>query len=225
MANRDDLSRNLKIVGLVGIAGSILWWFVFYSRVISFAGGSSREFGRAFGCLFYSSFECSFVKGVSSLAGLWPFEPFFLWLSGGILLAGLIVGAPPGGGIGAVPGGSPATRPEPANGGYKIPPAEQRWLISAILANGSVLKFELSQAHPVKIVGRDPRQADVVIADDSISRAHARFELQNNGLWVSDLKSTNGTKVDDRSINDEPVRLHPADKLFLGLIALTVSAA
>jgi transcriptional regulator with GAF, ATPase, and Fis domain len=37
---------------------------------------------------------------------------------------------------------------------------------------------------------------DVVIADPAISRLHAELELRDDGLWVRDLESRNGTWVD-----------------------------
>lgn len=44
------------------------------------------------------------------------------------------------------------------------------------------------------IVGRDD-ECDVVIADDSVSRRHARLSLTGEEMWVEDLGSTNGTRV------------------------------
>src|SRR3954469_12097384 len=43
------------------------------------------------------------------------------------------------------------------------------------------------------IVGRSA-PADVEIPDPGLSRQHARFTWDDQGIWVEDLKSTNGTK-------------------------------
>jgi transcriptional regulator with GAF, ATPase, and Fis domain len=38
---------------------------------------------------------------------------------------------------------------------------------------------------------------DLVVEDPTVSRLHAEFDLRNEGLWVRDLGSRNGTYVDD----------------------------
>ena len=45
---------------------------------------------------------------------------------------------------------------------------------------------------PVITIGQS-NQNDVVLADDSVSRTHARLEYRDGGWYVSDLGSTNGT--------------------------------
>src|SRR5690242_3907561 len=42
--------------------------------------------------------------------------------------------------------------------------------------------------------------ADVVIADDSLSRKHARLLWADEGVWLEDLGSTNGTYVGGRKV-------------------------
>lgn len=54
---------------------------------------------------------------------------------------------------------------------------------------------------PVVIIGQGA-QSDVVIADDSVSKAHARLEFEDGAWRLTDLASTNGTFV-------EGVRLAP----------------
>lgn len=54
---------------------------------------------------------------------------------------------------------------------------------------------------PVVIIGQGA-QSDVVIADDSVSKVHARLEFEHGGWRLTDLESTNGTYV-------EGVRLAP----------------
>ncbi|MCU0687579.1 MAG: sigma 54-dependent Fis family transcriptional regulator [Polyangiaceae bacterium] len=46
------------------------------------------------------------------------------------------------------------------------------------------------------VVGSSPK-VDVRINDPTLSRLHAELELRDNGLWVRDLGSRNGTYVDD----------------------------
>jgi diguanylate cyclase (GGDEF)-like protein len=53
-------------------------------------------------------------------------------------------------------------------------------------------------------VGRGD-DCDIVINDHSVSRRHARIEPRRNGYCVIDLKSTNGTFVNDRLIERAPI--------------------
>lgn len=60
---------------------------------------------------------------------------------------------------------------------------------------------EYPVATPVVNIGQGP-QNDIVIDDDSVSRAHARLEFRDGSWLLTDLESTNGTTV-------EGVRLAP----------------
>ena len=72
----------------------------------------------------------------------------------------------------------------------------------------------LEPGKPV-VVGRLP-PADVVIPDDSLSRAHAQFEIEDLQVFVEDLGSTNGTRVNGEPVQRAPVR--PGDEVTLGAI-------
>ena len=48
---------------------------------------------------------------------------------------------------------------------------------------------------PVVTIGQGP-QNDLVLADDSVSRTHARLEFILDGWRLTDLDSTNGTTVE-----------------------------
>ena len=54
-------------------------------------------------------------------------------------------------------------------------------------------------------VGRNPTN-DVVIHEASVSSFHAEITLDQNGAWVRDLQSTNGTFVDDEPITEREIR-------------------
>jgi two-component system cell cycle response regulator len=75
----------------------------------------------------------------------------------------------------------------------------------------------LGVRHPLRgdpvLLGRDAA-ADVCVPDLSVSRRHARFEMDDHGYWVTDLGSTNGTCV-----NKVPVsrcKLRDGDELRIG---------
>ena len=62
-----------------------------------------------------------------------------------------------------------------------------------LLLHSGVKTVELTPDHPAITIGRDP-QNDLVLADDRISRFHARIELRNKEAVLID-NSTNGTSV------------------------------
>ena len=63
-------------------------------------------------------------------------------------------------------------------------------------------------------IGRDGACEIQISTDASISRNHAEVLRQDDGWWLKDLGSTNGTFVDDQKINIVPIR-HPT-KVRLG---------
>ena len=52
------------------------------------------------------------------------------------------------------------------------------------------------------LVGRH-QDSDILLQSSEISRKHAAFLLKNNELWLQDLKSSNGTFVNDVRIEEE----------------------
>ncbi|HWU88172.1 MAG TPA: FHA domain-containing protein, partial [Kofleriaceae bacterium] len=69
------------------------------------------------------------------------------------------------------------------------------------------------------VVGR-AEPADVEIPDPGLSRQHARFAWDDQGIWVEDLKSTNGTRK-----NGEPVeraKVAPGDEIAVGPVVVSV---
>ncbi len=56
------------------------------------------------------------------------------------------------------------------------------------------------------VVGRSSR-ADICLPDATVSRRHARFEITNSCVDVHDLRSRNGTFVDDYPVQSSPVRI------------------
>jgi pSer/pThr/pTyr-binding forkhead associated (FHA) protein len=71
----------------------------------------------------------------------------------------------------------------------------------------------------VKTVGRDPR-ADFILDVALVSRLHCRLTAGDDQLEVLDLKSTNGTFVNDKRV--EKARLATGDRLRIGRVELTV---
>ncbi len=65
--------------------------------------------------------------------------------------------------------------------------------------------------------------ADLVLSDTAVSAEHARLEHTGRGWIVSDLGSTNGTKVNETTIHGR-ARLAEGDVLTVGTVQLQVRA-
>jgi pSer/pThr/pTyr-binding forkhead associated (FHA) protein len=74
----------------------------------------------------------------------------------------------------------------------------------------------------VKTVGRAPR-ADFILDVALVSRLHCRLTAGDDQLEVLDLKSTNGTFVNDKRI--EKAKLAKGDRLRVGRVEMTVDRA
>ncbi len=83
-------------------------------------------------------------------------------------------------------------------------------------------EFPLGPDSDACIAGRSS-EADLVLADDAVSRKHARFYVERRRTWVRDLGSRNGTLV-----NGTPVKRHclrAGDKIAIGASLMTVLIA
>jgi pSer/pThr/pTyr-binding forkhead associated (FHA) protein len=68
------------------------------------------------------------------------------------------------------------------------------------------------------LVGRSP-SADLKLDDPSVSRLHARIEMRDDGVYVEDLGSRNGTTVDGQTVA-APRRLEVDEEVGVGAAAL-----
>jgi pSer/pThr/pTyr-binding forkhead associated (FHA) protein len=68
------------------------------------------------------------------------------------------------------------------------------------------------------LVGRAP-SADLRLDDPRVSRLHARIEMRDDGVYVEDLGSRNGTTVDGRPVV-APRLLAVDDEVTVGTAAL-----
>jgi pSer/pThr/pTyr-binding forkhead associated (FHA) protein len=134
------------------------------------------------------------------------------------------------------PDESPARRPARGDSPGSGPPGRARreeseagsgggapsWFVRVdwILEPRAMNQPSVRLGHGATTVGRDTA-AGLVLDDESVSRIHARFDAGDGQLMVSDLKSRNGTYM-----NDEPVlraRLQPDDEVRFGDVAFRVS--
>lgn len=73
------------------------------------------------------------------------------------------------------------------------------WKLQAI--TGDITGQEISITHDM-LVGRH-QDVDVLLQSAEISRRHAALLLKDQGLWVQDLNSSNGTFVNNVKIDHE----------------------
>jgi hypothetical protein len=76
-----------------------------------------------------------------------------------------------------------------------------------------LLALDWNGGHEALVIGRHP-ECDVVMADTTVSRRHARLICRDGGWIIQDLESTNGTRLNGKYVGR--CRLHPGDQLALG---------
>lgn len=78
-------------------------------------------------------------------------------------------------------------------------------------------KYHISLETLPCTIGKMAGNVDIVIKDSTISRIHARFTRQEDGIYVTDMNSTNGTfKNGLRLEPNETVRIERGDELRFG---------
>jgi pSer/pThr/pTyr-binding forkhead associated (FHA) protein len=107
---------------------------------------------------------------------------------------------------------SEATPQEPSTA---VPPGA-----SVRVMRGFYEGLELPLDRNWMVIGRG-RSADIVIAEPTISRAHAVIGCDVEGFFVQDMGSTNGTRVNGE--RSSKARLANRDEVLLGKLLLQVS--
>lgn len=82
-----------------------------------------------------------------------------------------------------------------------------------------MLALDWSGATDELLVGRHP-SCDVVLADPTVSRRHARLRFRDGTWALQDLESTNGTTINGLRVGR--CQLRAGDRLMLGDQHLTV---
>ncbi len=120
------------------------------------------------------------------------------------------------------------------NGRAEIPssatvsPVANELRLFGLLPDGSPWEQRIPFAFIVSengvILGRDANLANVLLEEASVSRAHAQMALNEHGLTVSDMGSTNGTLVNDIPLSpyDNYRAIQSGDTLTLGSVCLQV---
>ncbi len=75
-------------------------------------------------------------------------------------------------------------------------------------------------------IGRSNSLCEIVITDDTVSRRHARLSYKEESLYIEDLNSLNGTKVDGMILEPfKPMELNLGQTLRLGDLTLSLRRA
>ena len=83
-------------------------------------------------------------------------------------------------------------------------PQDKKYSIAVLQGKASGQIFEINKVRT--IIGR--ADCDVILDDPEASRQHASLEILGSRVVVSDLKSTNGTFVDGRQIDQTELQNH-----------------
>jgi predicted component of type VI protein secretion system len=104
--------------------------------------------------------------------------------------------------------------PSRESGASAQPPTHNGRLVvvrSPHLAEGSDVALNSAQV----TVGRGGQNDIALPQDDYVSARHARFEPRQDGVWIQDLGSTNGTYLNGLRL-EQPRRLSPGDVVRVG---------
>jgi pSer/pThr/pTyr-binding forkhead associated (FHA) protein len=73
------------------------------------------------------------------------------------------------------------------------------------------------------VIGRDAGTGIRLDGDEFASSQHARIEPRQDGVWVEDLGSTNGTFLNERRL-ESPSQVRSGDKIRIGTTVLELRA-
>ncbi len=88
------------------------------------------------------------------------------------------------------------------------------------VTNGFYEGLEVAVDRDWMVIGRG-RSADMVIAEATISRAHAAIGFDHTGFYVQDLGSTNGTMVNGTRVQRQ--LLKSQDEIQMGRLVIAVT--
>jgi hypothetical protein len=76
------------------------------------------------------------------------------------------------------------------------------------------------------VIGRNPQGSPYIINYADVSRRHARMRMMQDRIFIEDLGSTNGTRVNGQSIDNKgPTSVMVGDLITIGSVVLTLQVA
>jgi transcriptional regulator with GAF, ATPase, and Fis domain len=112
------------------------------------------------------------------------------------------------------------TEVEPSRSGQAVPEA---WIRAVTLSFRDEAGHEEERVVDRTMTLGSARSNDVAIDDPLMSRLHAELELRDDGLWIRDLGSRNGTHVDGVRIGSARIADHA--QITVGRTAITARYA
>lgn len=91
---------------------------------------------------------------------------------------------------------------------------------TAIVRSGFYAGLEVGIDRERIVIGRG-RNADLALAEATISRAHAVMGFDADGFYIEDLGSTNGTLVNGARVRRQPLKNE--DEIRMGKLIIGVS--
>jgi len=91
---------------------------------------------------------------------------------------------------------------------------------SAIVLSGFYEGLEVALDRERIVIGRG-RKADLILAEATISRAHAALGFDKNGFFIEDLGSTNGTWVNGAPVGKQ--HLKNDDEIQMGKLRIGIT--
>lgn len=95
--------------------------------------------------------------------------------------------------------------------------------LSLVVVKGRPEGMEIPLPMPQFLIGRDPR-CNLRPSSESVSKLHCAVVQRKEGVFVRDLKSTNGTFVNNDRIHGE-VKVKDGDLIKVGPLVLAVKVA
>jgi pSer/pThr/pTyr-binding forkhead associated (FHA) protein len=92
--------------------------------------------------------------------------------------------------------------------------------VELIVNRGGGRTKKLQLHHETTVIGRR-RDCNICIPSSEVSRRHCMLRFRDGYLTVEDLKSINGTFLNDQKIADKTV-VYPGDRLGIGPVHFTV---
>ena len=98
-------------------------------------------------------------------------------------------------------------------------------MMRLVVEQGKLAGHGFALERPAIIVGRG-RDCDIILDEHQVSRKHARIQNTPKGWMLTDLGSTNGTRVNGKRLPaGQPHALQPGDRIALGTAVLALRGA
>jgi hypothetical protein len=88
--DNEKLAHILIRIGIAGLVVSAIWWFIFFTEFNRASGGRGNMV-EVVHCLFALTGQCSLMRGMGSMGGMLAYEPLLFWISGGVLIVGVVI--------------------------------------------------------------------------------------------------------------------------------------